>query len=241
MKTNHYLFLASTLILLLNSCTIQKRLHRPGYHISFNKKPASLNELITSEIKTSNHNSEIILQVRKSESLENSNLNLATTSFSQLDSRVPPSKTESTTTRSKQVQCDQMVLKNGDDRAIIVREITPNDIKYHKCDNQNGVIYSIPISEVLFIKYANGTKESFDKPTNIKTEKPTEANLPIHPLAIVGFMFAFLFPFLGSILCLIAVKQIEKNPNKYRGKGLAVAGSVIALILAIILLAVLLV
>jgi hypothetical protein len=52
-------------------------------------------------------------------------------------------------------------------------------------------------------------------------------------MAIVGFVFTFLFAPLGFIFCLIGLSQISKNPLQ-SGKGLALLGAVISLILIMI-------
>lgn len=52
-------------------------------------------------------------------------------------------------------------------------------------------------------------------------------------MAIVGFVFTFLFAPLGFIFSLIGLSQILKNPSQ-SGKGLALSGTVISLILILI-------
>ena len=55
----------------------------------------------------------------------------------------------------------------------------------------------------------------------------------INGMAIVGFVFTFLFAPLGFIFSLIGLSQILKNPSQ-SGKGLALSGTVISLILILI-------
>ena len=54
---------------------------------------------------------------------------------------------------------DVMVLKNSDEIKAKVIELTDWTIKYKKWENVNGPTYNINKSEVLFIRYENGTKE----------------------------------------------------------------------------------
>ena len=57
--------------------------------------------------------------------------------------------------------------------------------------------------------------------------------------AILGLIFAFVLPPLGIIFSLIALSQINKNPEKYKGKELATAGLILSIayiILTVILL-----
>jgi len=67
---------------------------------------------------------------------------------------------------------DLMVKKNGDEILSKVLEITSSEVKYKKFDNQDGPIYSILKSDLLFIKYQNGTKELFNtEDKSLKTNK----------------------------------------------------------------------
>lgn len=56
---------------------------------------------------------------------------------------------------------DNIVMKNGDEIKAKVVEITVGEIKYKKFDNLDGPIYTSPKTDVVFVKYANGSKEVF--------------------------------------------------------------------------------
>jgi hypothetical protein len=57
--------------------------------------------------------------------------------------------------------------------------------------------------------------------------------------AIVGFIFAFLFPLLGLIFSIISLSEIKKKNEK--GRGLAIAGIIVSIAFMIILVVVLLI
>ncbi|GAB2523945.1 hypothetical protein [Spirosoma aerophilum] len=57
---------------------------------------------------------------------------------------------------------DNIILRNGGEIPAKVLEVTPSDLKYRKADNPDGPVYTAPIRDVLIIKYANGTKDSFE-------------------------------------------------------------------------------
>lgn len=57
---------------------------------------------------------------------------------------------------------DVLVLRNGDIINVVVKEITPSEIKYQKANNLNGPIYTISKADAISIKYANGETEKFD-------------------------------------------------------------------------------
>lgn len=56
---------------------------------------------------------------------------------------------------------DVIVLRNADEVQAKVKSIGLQEVTYLKWDNLNGPTYTLPKSEIFFIKYANGQKESF--------------------------------------------------------------------------------
>lgn len=67
---------------------------------------------------------------------------------------------------------DVITKKSGEDIQAKISEITTTQIKYHRFDNLNGPIYSIDKSEILMIRYENGTKDIFTESNN-SSEKIT--------------------------------------------------------------------
>lgn len=58
---------------------------------------------------------------------------------------------------------DMITKKTGEDISAKVLEVTSSEIKYKKSDNLEGPIFSILKSEVLIIRYKNGTKDVFNE------------------------------------------------------------------------------
>jgi hypothetical protein len=56
---------------------------------------------------------------------------------------------------------DIITLKSSDDIQAKVLEVTTNEIKYKKFDNQDGPTFTILKSDVLMVRYENGTKDIF--------------------------------------------------------------------------------
>lgn len=67
---------------------------------------------------------------------------------------------------------DNIVLRNGEEIPAKVLEINQIELKYRKVANPDGPLYTAPLRDVLFIKYANGTKDSFG------TEQPRQMARP---------------------------------------------------------------
>ena len=61
--------------------------------------------------------------------------------------------------------CDIIILESGEEVSASVLEITPDLIKYKKCDNyykERGPLISISKEDVFMIKYHDGTKEKIN-------------------------------------------------------------------------------
>ena len=61
---------------------------------------------------------------------------------------------------------DNIILKNGDEIKAKVLEVTTDQIKYKKWDNQEGPTYSAEKSDIFMIQYKNGTKDVFNNATS---------------------------------------------------------------------------
>lgn len=64
---------------------------------------------------------------------------------------------------------DIITKKNGDDIRAKVIEITLTELKYKNFNNLDGPLISILKSDVIFVKYENGTKDVFadEKPSTV--------------------------------------------------------------------------
>ena len=58
---------------------------------------------------------------------------------------------------------DVITLKNGTDIKALVQKIDDIEIEYKKFDNPNGPNYTLKKSEILIIRYANGSKDIFSE------------------------------------------------------------------------------
>ena len=58
---------------------------------------------------------------------------------------------------------DIITLKNGTDINAFVQKIGDVEIEYKKFDNPNGPNYTLKKTEILMIRYENGTKDIFSE------------------------------------------------------------------------------
>lgn len=122
---------------------------------------------------------------------------------------------------------DIITKKNGDDIQAKVIEITLNELKYKNFNNLDGPIISILKSDVILIRYENGTKDVFveEKPTIVVKELLDEETAAFNGArdasrfykgytgAGSGTLVTGLFT--GSILALIPAITTSSTPPKY--------------------------
>jgi hypothetical protein len=134
-----------------------------------------------------------------------------------------------------QQACDTIVLRNGDILQGKVVEIGEREIRYKNCENIQGPVLVLSLSEVFMIKYPNGTRDYFT--TERSQASPRVDALPkkTHGLALSGFIGSLVGLFvLGIPLGIMAVVfgsvsigSIDKHPERYKGRGLAIASIII--------------
>lgn len=89
---------------------------------------------------------------------------------------------------------DIITKRDGSEIPSKVTEVTTQEIKYKRWDNQSGPIYGIDKKEVLFIKYENGAKDIFDTQgnltstvpaTNVNPDSPSTISVQVSPISNV--------------------------------------------------------
>jgi hypothetical protein len=73
---------------------------------------------------------------------------------------------------------DLITKKTGEDIKAKVTEITASEVKYQLFDNLSGPVYSLNKSEVLLIKYENGTKDIFTNSNQSQPSVSTQSQPP---------------------------------------------------------------
>ena len=76
---------------------------------------------------------------------------------------------------------DNITLRNGEEIPAKVLEVSQTELKYIKSGNLEGPTYTAPLRDVLFIKYANGTKDTFGATSSPSMTRPADANRPDRP------------------------------------------------------------
>ena len=192
------------------SCSIQKRVYRSGYHLTWKNNKTSTstkdieqNELVYSDFVNNdlaNNDKFSILDIQNSEEISiEKNENFKSTKVLSINNKSISVKNNNQIQKNKNEECDLIILNNGDDISVKVVEITSNEIKYKKCDNVNGPIYSIQKSEVFTIRYSNGSKEIIKSTSNSKLENTTndKSNSNSDKSQIIALLLCFFIGVLG--------------------------------------------
>ncbi|MCF6365677.1 MAG: DUF4190 domain-containing protein [Bacteroidales bacterium] len=142
------------------------------------------------------------------------------------------------------VDCDNIILKNGKEISGKVLEVGITEIKYKKCDNLNGPIFTLKKSDILMIRYSNGTKDIFPTEDIVKEIFPAENSTinnraaSVEALGLVGFILSIVgliilgipLGLTAIILGAISLKKIRTNPKKFKGRGFAIVSIIIGII-----------
>lgn len=82
-------------------------------------------------------------------------------------------------TLTKGFSQDMITKKSSEDIKAKVIEVTINEIKYKKYDNLNGPLFTLLKSDVLMIRYENGSKDIFNEAQNTIAANVSSADMQI--------------------------------------------------------------
>lgn len=236
MKKLNYAYLAIFIITLLSSCGVNNS--RIRY-----KKVRTNNQQAKLDLKPSSDYS-----IDLSSEKINNDVNNISASLEDEYIEITPSTIESMNDES----CDVIIKRNGDEVLAKIIEIGINEIKFKKCNNLDGPIYSVLKDDIFMIKYSNGEKDVFklkEKETPKKEPQKAEKAEPIanptaHAGGVTGLVFGIIALAVGSllfwsvwllgipafILGIVAVSAKNRHPDKYKGKAAGVLAIIFGLI-----------
>ncbi|MBC8265593.1 MAG: DUF4190 domain-containing protein [Flavobacteriales bacterium] len=141
-----------------------------------------------------------------------------------------------------QGECDNIILKDGEEISAKIIEITPDLIKYKRCNNLDGPLFSINKSEVMMVRYSDGTKDIMKQNSrNNEDDDYQRSQTGVNVFGIVSLSCAFLsllflnllFPICAIIFGAIGMSRKYK---KKKLKGLAISGMVLGILDVVLLL-----
>ncbi len=143
--------------------------------------------------------------------------------------------------------CVRITLHNGEVVEAEIIEIKATRVVYRRCGRPDSPEIDISKDDVDRIEDADGRLlfEDKDEPDQsysvVDYDQPKKDQMAVWGFvcAVAGFLFAPLF-LVGLILGGISLDRIRRNPDKYRGRGLALAAVIIGgvvILLAIFIIA----
>ncbi|MEX2597291.1 MAG: DUF4190 domain-containing protein [Salibacteraceae bacterium] len=201
-STNTLLFGGLTILMVLSSCSIQKRQHLSGYHIDWKKANQSVEKEVTAKRKTSKSSEKDDIIASRDQSAR--------------------ADTAEDITQSKKF------IASTDEHQIIFPEkkkpnFYTNKSKRIDSDNENQqATFRSELKQGARMILAN------DDEVNRKTNGFAIAGFV---LSLAGLLFFGLgLGALAIVFSAISLKKIKDEPLKWEGKGLATAGLVIGII-----------
>ena len=204
MKKN-LLLLLPVILLVITSCSVEKRRYTGGYHLEWNKRTVN-----TATIKSQN---QTVTSVEAPAIIQENRSDL--TVSASVDGNIQPS-----TPAKTKITAPTAVGPNVEER--------PNPISASNEDPKTVVSSADP-------------RPAPAPADERKTHGLAIAGMVLGILSLISFYGSFLFGLLGIIFGGSAIKRIRRNPEKYKGLGMARAGlicGIIGVALIILLIAV---
>jgi len=238
MKKINILLVLVFVVITFSKCHVMKRTYRNGYYIAWDKKASHLkNDKVLKKDDV-----ELNDIVNYKEQVLNEPIIAST------DHAINPIEKKKLVEIVPQPidTCgDIITLKNGDEIAAKVLEVSQTTIKYKKCNNLEGPLMVESIDNVFMVKYVNGSKDVFNKPTKQTVDSPkneigSRSEKKYNNYAIMSFIFSFFFflwipTIVSFIFAIIALRQMKKEPDRYKGKDFAIFGLIFSSIFIAIL------
>lgn len=238
MKKTSLLF-AVTAILILSSCSIQKRHYMNGYAFTWNSRHA---ENKKTELKPEE---DAVAQQEFQNDTTEAELSASIQALPSL-----PAKAPSFFKAAKKPagdSCDIIDFKDHQRMLVKVLEIDQLNIKYRKCSDVNAPEQVVSKSKVNYIQFSNGLKEMMPvmeevptvkkvvplKPEKITTEPQDHISAKMSWIfgicayvPIVGWIFALM----AIVHGVIALTAINNKPEKYKGETQAIVGILLGIL-----------
>ena len=238
-------------LLLIFSCSVQKRKYQKGYHFTWTRTANKVKEKRASPAKNQHQKAETPTEEITSPVYEYPEIIVAKDNHLTLK-ELHKKKNSLIGTEP----CDELIFRDGSEVKAKVLEITSTELRYKKCDALDGPTYIAKKSDIFMVKYSNGTREVFRDQGNSNqgdlkkaTYKGAKINHPMASASLVMGLLSFLtlvaavyvtpllaffsplFAILAVIFGIIALRKIYADPDRNSGDGMAIAGLVIGILL----------
>lgn len=222
-----FVIIAISILIVVSSCSVQKRLYRPGYSVNWknreklsdfqtNNQPID-SKTVSTQVNASTVESQVELRASLQPSIEP--IKKATQEL--IDSNEPEDSTD----------CDIIILENGTELSVKIKEIGTEEITYTQCESDTNTILSVKIEDVSQVKINKNSVESNSRPQTKEHASPKIESFAI--ASLVCSILPFIVPLgglLGIIFGVISLNRIRNFPDKHKGKGIAIAGLILGIL-----------
>jgi hypothetical protein len=218
-------------IVLVTSCSVDKRIYRKGYHVVWNAKHSR-------DLHVVDHKSKVKPVVPSNQ--EEAFVSVSVNSEPEMMTLVK----KPVLLLNKDTCGDVLLFKNGEKLLVKVLQIENNDISYKRCDNLSGPTFIVSKKYIAILEYVNGVKENLDVSEEVKPKqvenKPKQNKVNNGPgiasfiLSVLGFIVGITLVF-AIPLAILSKSQIKKEPDRYVETWLPTAALIISAIFSLIL------
>jgi hypothetical protein len=214
-KASYFVYIFISAFLLFVSCSVEKRVYRNGYHVVWDHKNSGRSEK-GSAIKT-----------QQKISVPNEKPGQVLVLSNNKDLYFPSEHRQPALL--KDTCGDKIFFKNGNIVSAKVMEVDREKIKYKRCDNLDGPLFTVSKRSLTMVQYYNGVKEDLAvEDEKVAYEQPAKKKEPekvSEPMGVTSFVCAILGWILGLTLLLavpLAIGSLshhKKTQKNIRGKG----------------------
>ncbi|MCP3928936.1 MAG: hypothetical protein GY705_07535, partial [Bacteroidetes bacterium] len=111
--------------------------------------------------------------------------------------------------------CDRIIKTDGEEIDVKIVEVGIRDIKYKKCNLEDGPTYSIDREDVFIIRYTNGEKEIITDINSLKRKDEIAKRFAEEEntkgLWAIGLLLGVTLGFIGLLIGVIVFKGVERK------------------------------
>jgi hypothetical protein len=225
-------------ISVFSGCSMEKRIYQKGFHIEWKKSyTTSINPEKSEELSVIRENK------------TNNTLLYTEPDYFPLTEINKPEENSVSKSAKTLTDCHEIILRSGKTIKGLVTEVGIEEIKYKDCNDSKLPEVILKKKDVFKIIYSDGSFDEFKEEVvknnvsdntsgNSKTKQESTGNNQIKTegfaiagliLSIIGFLFPFI-GLIGLIFGIVSLNRIKKNPEKFKGRKLALAAIIVGAI-----------
>jgi len=249
--------LALLSLLLLVSCSVQKRKYQKGFYV--NRVHPKAKSTVDTHKSAKNYKIAPATDVKTSIPLRSGDALISANLQGEVENFPAKKNTSLSQTYEQTDSCDVLIFRDGSEISAKIIEVGITAVTYKRCDNPEGPTYSTFKRDLFMIKYANGSREVIKESAPVVKQNNNIQNYNLgskprvmDPEAIISFLLSvasvvigfipFEFPEIALLLifaiALVAfifairsMRRVKRNPELYKGRGLARASLIISAII----------